>query len=130
MDVKMKIKWPNDVYAVDTKTNSASKIAGSISTASMSDMNQARCLLGTRVILFIDWRFITLGIGINVGNQYPTACLYEIMQRYCANIKKEMPSIATVIGKTIRHLENLIIQLERGNMDGIKGLYVSHWMHR
>lgn len=42
----MKIKWPNDVYAIDKKTNIGSKIAGVMSTASLSDTTKAKCLLG------------------------------------------------------------------------------------
>ncbi|VDL50346.1 unnamed protein product [Hymenolepis diminuta] len=112
--VEMKIKWPNDVYAIDKKTNIGSKIAGVMSTASLSDTTKAKCLLG---------------IGINVANLFPTTCLHEIIQRCYANKNVEMPSVATVIGRTICHLENLIGQLERGDMKDIKKLYTQSWMH-
>nr|CDS31164.1 biotin protein ligase [Hymenolepis microstoma] len=114
LDVEMKIKWPNDVYAIDKKTNTASKVAGAVSTASLSDTTKAKCLLG---------------IGINVANPVPTTCLLEIIQRCSAKKDVEMPSVATVIGRTIFHFEKLIGQLERGDKEGIKELYTKFWMH-
>uniref|UniRef100_A0A0R3T889 BPL/LPL catalytic domain-containing protein n=1 Tax=Rodentolepis nana TaxID=102285 RepID=A0A0R3T889_RODNA len=114
LDVEIKIKWPNDIYVIDKKTNTASKIAGAVSTASLSDTTKARCLLG---------------IGINVANPLPTTCLFEIIRRRSTNKNVEMPSIATVIGRTIFHLERLIGQLERGDMEGIKELYTKFWIH-
>ncbi|KAM7538951.1 hypothetical protein Aperf_G00000050722 [Anoplocephala perfoliata] len=111
---ELRVKWPNDVYAIDKTTNASTKLAGALATATVSNMTDARCLVG---------------IGINVANSKPTRGFHDLIRMHCSDSNLALPSVATVIGRTISHLEKLIVRLERGDTKGIQDLYTSSWMH-
>lgn len=114
-NLEVRVKWPNDVYAVDKTSNTCTKISGVLASATCTDPGEVRCLVG---------------IGVNVANSKPTTCLHDLIKVGSGDSNAVLPSVATVVGRTLYHLENLINRFECCGSKEIEELYTSAWMHK
>ncbi|KAI1211429.1 biotin-protein ligase [Annulohypoxylon truncatum] len=113
-EVPVKLKWPNDIYALDPRQPSSSppsyvKIGGILSNCSYSSGSYQ----------------IVLGIGINATNGRPTTSLDALLPSHLASfrIEKLMAGILT-------HLEALYKAfIRRGFTRDMEGEYYKHWLH-
>ncbi|KAL5963447.1 Biotin--protein ligase, partial [Taenia solium] len=113
-NIELRVKWPNDVYAVDKTANTCTKISGVLASATCTDPGEVRCLVG---------------IGVNVANSKPTMCLHDLIKAGAKDSNVALPSVATVVGRTLYHLEILIDRFESGGSKEIEKMYTSAWMH-
>ncbi|KAL5104621.1 Biotin--protein ligase [Taenia crassiceps] len=100
--MELRVKWPNDVYAVDRTTNTCTKVSGVLASASCTDPGEVRCLVG---------------IGVNVANSKPTTCLHDLIKAGTKETNAVLPSVATV-------------RFESGGSKEIEEMYTSAWMHK
>lgn len=111
-ELNVKIKWPNDVLY----GGSLSKLAGILTKSSF----QAKSIV------------IQIGMGVNVDNTEPSLCLNDIVHFYNQNHPAnplELITKESLIASILNQFEFLLDLLEREDLDRIKSLYTSHWLH-
>lgn len=67
---------------------------------------------------------------MNVANSKPTTCLHDLIRAGAKHSNAVLPSVATVVGRTLHHLEALINRFESGGSKEIERMYTSAWMHK
>jgi biotin--protein ligase len=112
-EIPVKLKWPNDIYALDptkdTSPPSYVKIGGILSNCAYADGAYQ----------------IVLGIGINTNNGRPTTSLDALLPSHLAPYR-----IEKLIARILTRLEVLYkLFLKRGFTREMEERYYSHWLH-
>jgi biotin---protein ligase len=112
-DLPIKLKWPNDIYALDPCQTGDSpqyvKIGGILSNCSYSSGSYK----------------IVLGIGINATNGRPTTSLDALLPSHLAPFR-----IERLLARLLTRLEVLYKQfLRRGFTESMERDYYTHWLH-
>ena len=112
----IKLKWPNDIYALDpTKPAGSSsyvKIGGVLSNCSFCSNNYQ----------------VVLGIGINTNNEKPTTSLDALLPL----VDRSLPPfrIERLIARILTRLESLYTEFCRTGFSRIlEQKYYQHWLH-
>jgi biotin--protein ligase len=115
-DMPVKLKWPNDIYALDpdkpANPPSYVKIGGILSNCAYSDGNYQ----------------VVLGIGINTTNSRPTTSLDALIPL----VNKNLPSfrIERLIARILARMEALYSEFCRtGFSQQLEERYYKHWLH-
>lgn len=113
-DLPVKLKWPNDIYALDPSTPAGEapayvKIGGILSNCSYSSGAYQ----------------IVLGIGINTTNGRPTTSLDALLPSHLAPFR-----IEKLLARILTRLEVLYGQfLRRGFSKEMEEKYYANWLH-
>ncbi|KAK8115987.1 biotin-protein ligase [Apiospora sp. TS-2023a] len=111
-EVPVKLKWPNDIYALDPRSKTPGtyvKIGGILANCAYSDGAYQ----------------IVLGIGINTTNGRPTTSLDALLPSHLAPFR-----IERLVARILTRLESLYKQFVRkGFTDELERIYYSHWLH-
>jgi biotin--protein ligase len=100
-EVNVGIKWPNDIY-IDGKV----KIGG---------------ILCQSVVFGSDYK-VTIGVGINVDNKFPTVCLNQFGSQ---RVEREQ-----LLAELLIHFEKLHTDFEASGFSGkIQDEYEEAWLH-
>lgn len=124
-DMPVKLKWPNDIFALDPTRDAADaayvKISGVLANAQYSPAHQEY--------------FTVIGCGTNVFNRAPTVCLSSIIN-HLAKIKgKGYENLAPLtverlLARILTVFEELYLRfLETGFNADILGMYYRDWLH-
>ncbi|KAH9501764.1 hypothetical protein DERF_012582 [Dermatophagoides farinae] len=114
-ELNVKIKWPNDILYMTSR----SKLAGIL----------------VRSFSYEYHLNVQIGIGMNVSNRMPSVCLDEVIEHY--NEQQQMNSdrkLKTIpreimIARILNCFERLYRMLMNGQVAEIKQLYCSNWIH-
>ncbi|VDD81771.1 unnamed protein product [Mesocestoides corti] len=63
---EIRVKWPNDVYVVDGGSNTYTKVSGTLTSASLSKPDEARCLIGNPLLFSEDCSLLSIETGEEV----------------------------------------------------------------
>ncbi|KAK9422325.1 putative Biotin-protein ligase [Seiridium unicorne] len=112
-DLPVKLKWPNDIYALDPRyvgdTPEYVKIGGILSNCAYSAGSYQ----------------IVLGIGINTTNGRPTTSLDALLPSHLPPFR-----IEKLLARILTRLEVLYEQfVRRGFTDEMERKYYTHWLH-
>ncbi|KAI1504794.1 biotin-protein ligase [Biscogniauxia marginata] len=112
-EVPVKLKWPNDIYALDPRSSSSSptyvKIGGILANCAYSSGSYQ----------------IVLGIGINATNGRPTTSLDALLPSHLAPFR-----IEKLIARILTRLETLYKTfIRRGFTRDMEHAYYKHWLH-
>ncbi|ODA80190.1 hypothetical protein RJ55_03148 [Drechmeria coniospora] len=112
-NLPVKLKWPNDIYALDPSKPASSKqyvkIGGILSQCGYSDGAYQ----------------IVLGIGINAINPRPTTSISDLLPTHAAPLHLE-----SLLARIITRLEAIYAQFRRqGFSDDLERRYYRHWLH-
>ncbi|KAI0386493.1 biotin-protein ligase [Hypomontagnella monticulosa] len=113
-ELPVKLKWPNDIYALDPRQPSGSppsyvKIGGILSNCSYSSGSYQ----------------IVLGIGINTTNGRPTTSLDALLPSHLAPFRIEKLTAGILV-----RLETLYKTfIRRGFTRDMEDAYYKHWLH-
>ncbi|KAI1843818.1 hypothetical protein JX266_010077 [Neoarthrinium moseri] len=112
-DVPVKLKWPNDIYALDPRDKSDKpsyvKIGGILSNCAYSSGAYQ----------------IVLGIGINTTNGRPTTSLDALLPSHLAPFR-----IERLVARIVTRLEVLYKQfVKKGFTREMEEKYYTHWLH-
>ncbi|KAM0246375.1 hypothetical protein ACHAQJ_010245 [Trichoderma viride] len=112
-NMPVKLKWPNDIYALDptkpTSSQSYVKIGGILSQCSYFD--------GAYQVI--------LGIGINATNPRPTTSLSDLLPPNVSPLHLE-----TLLARILTRLESIYEQFRREGFSQIlETRYYRHWLH-
>ncbi|CAL8085460.1 unnamed protein product [Calicophoron daubneyi] len=128
---RFRVKWPNDVYVVETESDETppdssflscpsgrimGKLAGILTQGSMVDSDRVDCLVGC---------------GVNVSNDLPTICLQSILDKVSSSPGSSKLTTAKVIASILNYLEltlHRILHTPRG-LNWALDLYTRCWMH-
>ncbi|XP_059099354.1 biotin--protein ligase-like [Tigriopus californicus] len=97
----LRLKWPNDIYL-----GSDTKMGGVLAKSSFC---------GSEVT-------VNLGLGFNLDNALPTLSLNSILDH---QLSREV-----VLAEVLNVLEDLLNQLERGQIESLLQLYHRYWLHQ
>ncbi|KAH8179125.1 biotin/lipoate a/B protein ligase family protein [Sarocladium implicatum] len=109
----VKLKWPNDIYALDPSQPRDSapyvKIGGILS----------QCV-------YVDGNFqIILGIGVNAVNPRPTTSIAALLPS-----STNPPRIESLLARVVTRLETVYAQfIQEGFSRDLEGRYYRHWLH-
>ncbi|KAK7931506.1 biotin-protein ligase [Apiospora marii] len=111
-EVPVKLKWPNDIYALDPRSQTPGtyvKIGGILANCAYADGAYQ----------------IVLGIGINTTNGRPTTSLDALLPSHLAPFR-----IERLVARILTRLESLYKQfVRRGFTDELERTYYAHWLH-
>ncbi|KAM4062774.1 biotin/lipoate a/B protein ligase family protein [Hirsutella rhossiliensis] len=112
-NLPVKLKWPNDIYALDPTKPAASaqyvKIGGLLSQCGYCDGSYQ----------------IVLGIGINAINPRPTTSLSDLLPANAAPLRLEV-----LLARILTRLESVHAQFRRqGFSQDLERRYYRHWLH-
>ncbi|GAB0133987.1 hypothetical protein EsDP_00002375 [Epichloe bromicola] len=112
-NLPIKLKWPNDIYALDPTKPASSKtyvkIGGILSQCGYSDGSYQ----------------IVLGIGINAINPRPTTSISDLLPPGASPLR-----IETLLARILARLESLHAQFRReGFTEKLERRYYRHWLH-
>ncbi|GAO16648.1 uncharacterized protein UV8b_00789 [Ustilaginoidea virens] len=109
----IKLKWPNDIYALDPSKPASSKmhvkIGGILSQCGYCDGSYQ----------------IILGIGINAVNSRPTTSISDLLPP-----QAHPPQLETLLARIVTRLESVHAQFRReGFSEDLERRYYRHWLH-
>ncbi|OAA79113.1 Biotin--acetyl-CoA-carboxylase ligase [Akanthomyces lecanii RCEF 1005] len=112
-NLQVKLKWPNDIYALDpskpASEKSYIKIGGILSQCGYYDGNYQ----------------IILGIGINAVNPRPTTSISDMLGEGAAPLHLE-----TLLARILTRIEAVYAQFRReGFSANLESRYYRHWLH-
>ncbi|KAF4595484.1 biotin apo-protein ligase [Ophiocordyceps camponoti-floridani] len=111
-DLPVKLKWPNDIYALDPTPASSRqyvKIGGVLSHCGYCDGQYQ----------------VILGIGINATNPRPTTALTDLLPAGAAPLRIEV-----LLARILTRLEAVHAQFMRhGFSEDMERRYYRHWLH-
>lgn len=111
-EVPVKLKWPNDIYALDPRSATPGayvKIGGILANCAYADGAYQ----------------IVLGIGLNATNGRPTTSLDALLPPHLAPFR-----IERLVARILTRLESLYKQfVRRGFTDELERVYYAHWLH-
>lgn len=111
-DLRIGLKWPNDIYWLENKV----KLGGLIVSTTLNGKNVG-CYFG---------------VGINVFNSQPTACINDVIMNYNlenSEAKLKFMTCEEVIARALTQFEVLLEAFENCGVQYVKQLYLKHWMH-
>lgn len=119
----VKLKWPNDVFALDPNKDDGDqsyvKISGVLANAQYSPAHQEY--------------FTVIGCGTNVFNKAPTVCLSSVLDHFAKIKGYEHLAPLTVerfLARVFTAFEELYLQfLETGFNGDILDMYYGNWLH-
>lgn len=91
-DIGVRLKWPNDIYAVQEPTED-------LETGSSEKSNIVK-IGGVLCQSSYDGRgdfHVTVGFGLNVTNSEPTTCIFDLYRRRLASSQEQLPPISVRI---------------------------------
>ncbi|KAK9441033.1 Biotin-protein ligase [Metarhizium brunneum] len=109
----IKLKWPNDIYALDPTKPASSKtyvkIGGILSQCGYCDGSYQ----------------IVLGIGINAINPRPTTSISDLLPANASPLHLE-----SLLARIVTRLESIHAQFRRqGFSENLEQRYYRHWLH-
>ncbi|POR32168.1 Biotin--protein ligase [Tolypocladium paradoxum] len=112
-NLPVKLKWPNDIYALDPAQPAAAKqyvkIGGILSQCGYCDGSYQ----------------IVLGIGINAINPRPTTSISDLLPAGAPP-----PRLEALLARILTRLEAVYAQFQReGFSDDLERRYYRHWLH-
>ncbi|TWU76050.1 biotin holocarboxylase synthetase [Metarhizium rileyi] len=112
-NLPIKLKWPNDIYALDPTKPASSKtyvkIGGILSQCGYCDGSYQ----------------IVLGIGINAINPRPTTSISDLLPANASPLHLE-----TLLARIVTRLEAIHAQFRReGFSEHLERRYYQHWLH-
>ncbi|KAK8069798.1 biotin-protein ligase [Apiospora phragmitis] len=110
-EVPVKLKWPNDIYALDPRAKEPTyvKIGGILANCAYADGAYQ----------------IVLGIGINTTNGRPTTSLDALLPSHLAPFR-----IERLVARILTRLEALYkLFVRKGFTAELEHIYYSHWLH-
>ncbi|KAK7942746.1 biotin-protein ligase [Apiospora aurea] len=111
-EVPVKLKWPNDVYALDPRAETPGayvKIGGILANCAYSDGAYQ----------------IVLGIGINTTNGRPTTSLDALLPSHLPPFR-----IERLVARILTRLEALYkLFVRKGFTTELERVYYGHWLH-
>ncbi|XP_078375574.1 biotin--protein ligase-like [Oculina patagonica] len=109
-DIKVCLKWPNDIYF-----GQKIKIGGVIVTSSAT--------AGTLSAV--------IGMGINITNQEPTISVNEIIAQYNKDHKTNLKSLTVeeTLARTVNNVEALIEDFQENGSGPFLKKYYNRWLH-
>ncbi|KAG5958952.1 hypothetical protein E4U58_005177 [Claviceps cyperi] len=113
-NLPIKLKWPNDIYALDPTKPASSKTYVKIGGI----LSQCGYHNGAYQII--------LGIGINATNPRPTTSILDLLPPHMASTFR----IETLLARILTRLESLHAQFRReGFTEALERRYYRHWLH-
>ncbi|KAG6094788.1 hypothetical protein E4U30_003036 [Claviceps sp. LM220 group G6] len=113
-NLPVKLKWPNDIYALDPTKPASSKTYVKIGGI----LSQCGYYNGAYQII--------LGIGINATNPRPTTSILDLLPPHMASTLR----IETLLARILTRLESLHAQFRReGFTEALERRYYRHWLH-
>lgn len=75
---------------------------------------------------------IFLGCGVNLNNSLPTTCINDIIIEHNKNSHDNLKTLTSeqYFSAVFTELEQLLNQIQNGNVDIIFDLYYKYWLHR
>ncbi|XHG03264.1 hypothetical protein AWENTII_006579 [Aspergillus wentii] len=115
-NLPVKLKWPNDVYALDPENpekQKYTKICGILINSHFS---------GNEYISVV-------GIGINATNTSPTTSLNALVSRFLPN-RPAPVTLEKLLARILTTFEEMYIRFLRTGFDkGFEDIYYSDWLH-
>ncbi|KAG5920050.1 hypothetical protein E4U42_006333 [Claviceps africana] len=116
-NLPVKLKWPNDIYALDPTKPASSKsyvkIGGILSQCGYADGAYQ----------------VVLGIGINATNPRPTTSLSDLLPAHATALASTL-RLETLLARILTRLESLYARFRReGFTEGLERRYYRHWLH-
>ncbi|KAG5996962.1 hypothetical protein E4U52_005342 [Claviceps spartinae] len=113
-NLPVKLKWPNDIYALDPTKPASSKTYVKIGGI----LSQCGYYNGAYQII--------LGIGINATNPRPTTSILDLLPPHMASTLR----VETLLARILTRLESLHAQFRReGFTEALERRYYRHWLH-
>ncbi|KAJ5642022.1 hypothetical protein N7490_006022 [Penicillium lividum] len=117
--IPVKLKWPNDIYALDPE-----------------DPEQKRYTKICGILInshFMSNEYISVvGIGINTTNASPTTSLRALAERYASNdaATKSPVTLEKLLASILTTFEDLYTRFLRTGFDrGFEAMYYQDWLH-
>lgn len=109
-DIRLGIKWPNDLYA-----NGTVKIGGAMATCTV--LGETSC--------------INVGCGVNLYNSTPTTCINDIIREVNSCNGTNIPEIGLerFLAQVFNETEKLISRFQIGDVDYFFEYYYEFWLH-
>ena len=109
-DINIRIKWPNDIYF-----DSSTKLGGIIVNSSCFDGHLKA----------------VIGMGVNISNEKPTACVNEVISQYNEEhgATLEPLSIEKVLALTVSNIEKYLDEFEKSGYKTFCSDYYEYWLH-
>ncbi|KAG5924861.1 hypothetical protein E4U53_003367 [Claviceps sorghi] len=116
-NLPVKLKWPNDIYALDPTKPASSKtyvkIGGILSQCGYADGAYQ----------------VVLGIGINATNPRPTTSISDLLPAH-ATASASTLRLETLLARILTRLESLYALFRReGFTEALERRYYRHWLH-
>ncbi|XP_073996339.1 holocarboxylase synthetase-like protein isoform X6 [Rhodnius prolixus] len=104
------IKWPNDIYV-----NKRTKLGGVLVSSVLSN----------------DTVICNIGCGLNLYNKDPTVCVNDLIDSINKETGSKIPELTYEIyfANVFNKLEELYKMAQAGNIDDVKSMYYSFWLH-
>lgn len=118
----VKLKWPNDIYALDpakkgadpTDPNSYTKIGGILVNSSYSGGDYT----------------LVVGIGLNTSNVAPTTSLNAVLNAMPGGAPLQPFTLEKLLARILTAFEHLYTEFCQSGFAGrLEQLYYSHWLH-
>jgi biotin--protein ligase len=128
----IKLKWPNDIYALDPKA--ASKDPNSSSSKSKSPYVKIGGILVNSSYSGGDYTLV-VGIGLNATNAAPTTSISQLLSHHHRQKSNQPANITNItnerlLASILAHFEALYTRFCRTGWDAhFESLYTSHWLH-
>ncbi len=137
-DIPIKLKWPNDIYALDSAKVSASSIAtktpkGSANTTTTKNQEDQYVKIGGILVNshYNAQDYIAVcGIGLNLSNNAPTTSLNALIPFLPS--KPPLPPLTPerLLASILTSFDRLYTRfLRTGFDDSFLDLYYAHWLH-
>uniref|UniRef100_T1HCP4 BPL/LPL catalytic domain-containing protein n=1 Tax=Rhodnius prolixus TaxID=13249 RepID=T1HCP4_RHOPR len=110
LEMDVGIKWPNDIYV-----NKRTKLGGVLVSSVLSN----------------DTVICNIGCGLNLYNKDPTVCVNDLIDSINKETGSKIPELTYEIyfANVFNKLEELYKMAQAGNIDDVKSMYYSFWLH-
>jgi biotin--protein ligase len=116
-NLPVKLKWPNDVYALDPsqpQKKAYTKICGILVNSHYS----------TREYISV------VGIGINAANTAPTVSLEAVVEQFASGYKLQPLTLEKLLARILTVFEEIYTRFLRTGFDRhFEEMYYDHWLH-
>lgn len=128
----VKLKWPNDIYALDPTSEAATQPARARARAPPSAYVKIGGILANCAYSAGSYQ-VVLGIGLNANNGRPTTSLDALLPLLSAGAPKPRPApfrIERLVARILTRLEALYGDFCRdGFAPRLERRYYGHWLH-
>lgn len=115
--IPIKLKWPNDIYAIPSPGAQAVKIGGILVTSQME---------GSEFVMVV-------GTGINLTNSEPTTCIADLIKQHNATnadlTPLTVPSPAQLLATILTNFDLLYHVFNSGGFAPLLPEYLESWLH-